>query len=58
MEALMLRRVLLVMAGVSLGVSGLQAQMMQIPPVRNAPFEAVNSLTVSQAANRSAIKDA
>lgn len=43
----MLRRVLLVMAGISFGVSVLNAQMMQIPPVRNAPFEAVNSLTVT-----------
>jgi hypothetical protein len=43
----MLRKVLLVTAGICLGASGLKAQMMQIPTLRGAPFQAVNSVIVT-----------
>jgi len=47
----MLRKELLRFAGICLavlgGASGLEAQMMQIPNLRGAPFQAVNSVTVT-----------
>jgi hypothetical protein len=43
----MLRKVLFVTAGICLGASGLKAQMMQIPTLRGAPFQAVNSVTIT-----------
>jgi len=43
----MLRKILLVTAAICLGASGLKAQMMQIPTLRGAPFQAVNSVIIT-----------